>query len=486
MASRAPAAPAPSGKAAGPPAAAPAPPNSSEKQARAGRAGGASKKEAPLPFGSAAPPLFDEKPLEAEGPRAEAGTEAGAEEPWAEAGAEAGADEPWAEAGADEPWADEPWAEEPWAEAEAEAEAGRPKKAAACSKNPPAGAALIRRTPPKKALGGPAAGSKHTAAPPPGASKPPGANGRGAHSKNLPEKRGPGRPPNKPPPEPVPRRGVVAAPGDPANRLELVHDAPQFLKPLFSCYKNNKTREIHVRCAPDGLTFFARDHSRTQRIVAELRGSRLCEYFCEGTMWLFLMRSEQLASAFTSADKSIQRFGLCVRYDDPGRMCISLYDGSAQITRCTTLDLSTLEPDPELYEAQRLLADEALFGGAFPLSFVLAKELLKKTFADAAMRRCDTVDVEKHGAFPLQIKYVKPTFAYEETYQDPEAIQLRSSLGPDDTFRARISTATARSFANSLVSDRIQIFCQEVGVFLYRTVVDEASALIISTLIGTA
>ena len=84
--------------------------------------------------------------------------------------------------------------------------------------------------------------------------------------------RGPGRPPSKPPAPPLEKKGIVDSPKDSNHRLEFVYGDPTVFKLLCTYFKNIKAREIHLRCSPSGLTFFARDHSKTSRNVAAVAG----------------------------------------------------------------------------------------------------------------------------------------------------------------------------------------------------------------------
>src|SRR3989344_3449699 len=103
-------------------------------------------------------------------------------------------------------------------------------------------------------------------------------------------KRGPGRPPSKAPPPPLDRKGIVDSPKDPNNRLEFVYSDPMVFKSLFTYFKNIKARELHLRCTPKGLTFFARDHLKISRIVAHVAGEHVNWHYCESEYWLGINR----------------------------------------------------------------------------------------------------------------------------------------------------------------------------------------------------
>jgi hypothetical protein len=139
------------------------------------------------------------------------------------------------------------------------------------------------------------------------------------------KKRGPGRPPKKTPAPPLCKDGIVEAPTDPENRLEVVYEDPLLFKALFAYFKNLRCREVHLRCTRAGLTFFARDGTRTCRVVASLPGSGMNYYYSDDCFWLGLNR-DALEKVFASIDKTFFKITLLYRHEDPDSLTIIFKD----------------------------------------------------------------------------------------------------------------------------------------------------------------
>ena len=129
------------------------------------------------------------------------------------------------------------------------------------------------------------------------------------------KRRGPGRPPSKPPAPPLEKKGIVDSPKDSNNRLEFVYSDPTVFKSLFTYFKNIKARDIHLRCSPSGLTFFARDHSKTSRIVATVAGEHVNWHYCEGEFWLGINR-DHIEKMFAAIDKTFFKMTIIQTQDD--------------------------------------------------------------------------------------------------------------------------------------------------------------------------
>ena len=292
------------------------------------------------------------------------------------------------------------------------------------------------------------------------------------------KRRGPGRPPSKAPAPPLEVRGVVDAPKDSNNRLEFVHSDPSIFKVMFTYFKNIKAREIHVRCTPAGLTFFARDHSKTSRVVAAVAGEHVNWHYCEGEFWLGLNR-DNVEKMFAAIDKTFFKITILQAHDDTNSLTFIFKDAEIDKECNYKVVLSSYARDAELYEAERTLMPEAVLAN-FPIEFTLTAKQFKKTIGDACSYS-DTITFEKIGAYPLQLTYAKSTMVYNEVYRSAEKIRLRSSVGDATTFRAMVKVANVRSLASSMVTDDVRILCRENADILFRSAID-VKALVVSTL----
>lgn len=288
------------------------------------------------------------------------------------------------------------------------------------------------------------------------------------------KRRGPGRPPSKPPAPSLDKKGVVNLPKDPNNRLEFVYSDPSIFKSLFVYFKNIKAREIHLRCSPDGLTFFARDHSKTSRIFATIPGEQVNWYYCEGTFWLGINR-DNIEKIFSSIDKTFFKIVLIQSHDDPNSLVIIFKDSEIEKECNYKIILSSYSEDEDLYDSENVLKNDE-----FLIEFTLTAKQFKKTINDAS-NYSETITFEKISDNPLQLTYAKSNIVYNEVYRAGDKIALKSNVSLNSTFRATIKLNNIKSLASSMVTDEIRILCRSDEDILFRSVIDTKS-LIVNTL----
>jgi hypothetical protein len=288
------------------------------------------------------------------------------------------------------------------------------------------------------------------------------------------KRRGPGRPPSKPPAPSLDKKGVVNLPKDPNNRLEFVYSDPSIFKSLFVYFKNIKAREIHLRCSPSGLTFFARDHSKTSRIFATIPGEQVNWYYCENTFWLGINR-DNIEKIFSSIDKTFFKIVLIQSHDDPNSLVIIFKDSEIEKECNYKIVLSSYSEDDDLYDAENVLKNDE-----FLIEFTLTAKQFKKTINDAS-NYSETITFEKISDNPLQLTYAKSNITYNEVYRASDKIALKSNVEINSTFRATIKLNNIKSLASSMVTDEIRILCRSDEDILFRSVIDTKS-LIVNTL----
>jgi hypothetical protein len=262
------------------------------------------------------------------------------------------------------------------------------------------------------------------------------------------------------------------------NRLEFVHEDPMVFKTQFTYYKNIKARELHLRCAPQGLTFFARDHSRASRVVAHIAGRHVNWMYCEGEYWLSINR-EGVEKMFAAVDKTFFKISITQTHEDPESLSFVFKDAEIDKECHYKITLSAYSLDTDLVEAEAILSPEAILAN-FPIEFTLSAKQFKKTVSDAS-NYSDSITFEKIGAYPLQLTYAKPNMVYNEVYYTEAKIGLRSAVPEDGTFRCTISLANVKSLAMSMVTDDVRILCREEADILFRSAID-AKALVVNTL----
>jgi hypothetical protein len=288
-------------------------------------------------------------------------------------------------------------------------------------------------------------------------------------------KRGPGRPPKKQYPPPLRRDGVVESPTDANHRLEFVYEDPSMIKSLFLYFKNLKSVDIHIRCTPEGLSFFTRDAAKMCRVVAEIPGTSLNHYYCDTAFWLGLNR-ENVERIFSSIDKSFFKVTILHRHDDPDNLNILFKDPEIDKECSYRVTVSSVEVDEDLLAAEAHTTPAAL--KAFPVEFQLTSKQFKKTVTDVS-HFSDVLCFSKLGGHPLQLTFNNVGLAYSEVYRNPEKINLRSEVKDGEIFHCTVSVANVKSLAAAMVTDTVRIFCRENDDLLFRSEID---AMVVSTL----
>jgi hypothetical protein len=286
------------------------------------------------------------------------------------------------------------------------------------------------------------------------------------------KRRGPGRPPSKPPAPLLDKKGIVEEPKDPSNRIEFVYSDPSIFKSLFVYFKNIKAREIHLRCNKEGLTFFARDHSKTSRIFAHVPCKNVNWYYCGDTYWLGINR-DNIEKIFASIDKTFFKIVIIQTHDDPNSLTIIFKDSEIEKECKYKIILSSFAEDDDLYEAERI-------GNEFMIEFTLTAKQFKKTINDAS-NYSETITFEKIGDNPLHITYVKSNIVYNEVYRSPDKISLKSNVSSNVSFRSTIKINNIKALASSMVTDEIKILCKSDEDILFKSVID-SNSLIVNTL----
>jgi hypothetical protein len=291
------------------------------------------------------------------------------------------------------------------------------------------------------------------------------------------ERKGPGRPPIRPPRTPLEKKGIVDNPFDIRNKLELVFCDPVIFKSLFSYFKNVKSREIHLKCHPKGLNFYARDHSKSSRIIANISGNYVNHYFCKDTFWVGLNR-ESVEKMFQSIDKSFSKILITYIHDDPNSLTFVFKDDDIDKECNYKITLSSYAIDEELIDIEGIISSERL-RAAFPIEFTLTSKQFKKSITDASYYS-DVVTFEKIGEDPLNMTYTKSNMIYNEVYKNPAKIKLQSDVKNGTIFRCTVKVANIKSLASSMVTDTVRILCGVNGILFVSAI--DVSALVVNTL----
>jgi intracellular sulfur oxidation DsrE/DsrF family protein len=290
--------------------------------------------------------------------------------------------------------------------------------------------------------------------------------------------RGPGRPPSAPPVPKLATEGVVGNPTNPIYRVEFVYGQPVVLRSLFTYLKNIKAQDVHIRFAPKGITFFARDHIEKSKVITTLDGSTANFYYCSDEFFKTLKR-ELVDNMFSSIDKSFYKCTILYSRLEPEVLRFVFTDPALEKECSYRINLSSYTPDTPLYAAEDLL-DESLINVNFPLQFTLKACQFKKTFSEIC-KSSNKVTIEKMGDGPIRLIYSIEGVVYHESYLSPSAIKMVSNIPEDIMFSATLSVENIKYLAGAMVAENIRMFCRNDGDILFKTD-DPGSIMVVNTL----
>jgi len=285
------------------------------------------------------------------------------------------------------------------------------------------------------------------------------------------KKRGPGRPPTRPPVPPAVKYGIIDSPRQPEHCIEFIYDDPLILKSIFAYFKNLKSRIIHVRCNKEGLTFFAKDHLETSRVVAKIMGEHSVLWYCEREFWFEFAR-EQVEKIFSTIDKTFSSFAMYQDRDQGDMITFSFEDPEIKKECKYRISLKSYEKDIELRNAESLLANT----DDYKVEFTLSSKQFKKSISDACCHsKTITYDITNNEECILRMMYTLPEMVFDEIYQDSEKIKLKTKLTPSEHFQCEINIVNIKSLAMSMVTDNVRISCTSGAYLILRSLFEEKS-----------
>jgi len=275
-------------------------------------------------------------------------------------------------------------------------------------------------------------------------------------------RRGPGRPPKKAAPPPLAKNGIVDAPFDVNDCIELAFGKPMTFKALFAYFRGMKAHNVHCRCTPEGITFRMWDSEGVSRIFAVLPGGDMNHYYCDATYQLGISR-ESVDKIFASIDASYHKITLAVASDDTQHLHIIFKDSEIDKVSDYKVELIDLADDAELSGLEAEVAPASL--AEYPLSFTLGAKQFKKSVTDAHNIGADAISIEKYHPHPpqkpnpLQLICAKGKVKCTEVFNTDEKIKLRADIKPGEFFKYVASVPKLKPLASVIPADEIEVIC---------------------------
>ncbi len=285
----------------------------------------------------------------------------------------------------------------------------------------------------------------------------------------APEKKKPGRPKKKVPAVPIEVHGIVEAPVNPEDIMELVYCNPNLFKKLLQLFKQFNVSEVEMLFDKAGLRMFCTDHLQKSNIYTTIDGKCMNLYYCKAPTRICITRAD-LERILGILGKTHFKITFRLRDDARSVLCIIIKDIEYNSDETFDIDI-TCKVDDGLKDAAKGtgLDDDT----NYPLKFKFAAKHFKNRINNIK-KLSATAIIQKVGDGPLQFtcdKVQKINFA--GIYNDPDKIELKSMLGADDIFSISVNINYIKPFSNSNIGDDVYIAVDHVGKISFMTYLDK-------------
>jgi hypothetical protein len=264
----------------------------------------------------------------------------------------------------------------------------------------------------------------------------------------------------------IKKEGISTTPVNPDNRIEYVGENIIQFKLLFTYLKNTKCEYLNFRFNKNSITIFTRDKSKISRIVIKINCENSIWYYCDEELWINVTCSV-LEKVFLFIDKkNTSKMTIVIDHLDLDNMSIIFKDDELNKEIDYKIKLNIYSPDLELIESEKLICNDLV---TFPIEFTLdSKEF--KTIIASMKKISNTLIIEKNGEEALQIACSKLGIYQRNIFSSPHKIDLKSSVGIDEVFRAEISIDNISALSKSIVTPKIRIICKPNSDFIFQSI----------------
>ena len=287
-------------------------------------------------------------------------------------------------------------------------------------------------------------------------------------------KKRPGRPCKTPVAQQIPFHGISPTPNNPENKLELVSSSPSNFKVMFNYFKIRSVKELHLRCDHVGLTFFAKNHDNTSKIIGYVYGQYMNWYYCAEEFWVDI-DTKNIEGIFSAIDKTCHKITIVQAIDDPQKLTFVLRNSILEKDNTYVVDLNIFPKDEELIATEECLTPEGM--SKYKICFTLPSKDFKKSICDIS-DYSETFSIEKIQDRPLCLTWMKHNVQGVESYKCDEKIKFRSTLDPEDIFKITVKTSNIKAMTTSSFTNDVNICCRADGDILLRLNIDEKSIIL--------
>jgi intracellular sulfur oxidation DsrE/DsrF family protein len=279
-------------------------------------------------------------------------------------------------------------------------------------------------------------------------------------------KKKPGRPKKKVVTMPIEVHGIVDAPVNAGDVLEMVYSNPSMFKKLFHLLKQFEVSEVEMVFDPAGMKIITKDHLGKSNIYAFINGACMNLYYCRELIRICIQR-DNLANVLGPLDKNNYKLTFLLKEENYRSMMYVIvkdmeYDSTETFEIPAGFKPNTADP------AEPLDDDTD-----YPLKFTLSSKHFKNQI-NKIRALSSTFTIQKTGLAPLQFTFEHAKKVnWNGVYDNSDRINLRSAIGAEDILTVSVAIDYMKPFSNSNIGEEVQIAVDKHKRISFSTSLDK-------------
>jgi hypothetical protein len=255
-------------------------------------------------------------------------------------------------------------------------------------------------------------------------------------------------------------------PSDAEHYIEFLYDKPLIFKKLWQFFKLLACDKLHLSFMKDCIIIYCSDHHKKSHIRVRIDCNEVNHYYCEKELDIGLLcKNPELIMG--TIDKSYNSILFLSTHDNNQK--------NIEIVLKNDIDIEETHKIELIGEYDKTNNDEKFLDEDYKIKFKLNGKYFKKmvsdvkTFSDILVIRQDDRDEN------LMLEYIKHDKKIKSLHnmKNSAAINLRSALTEDETFRTSIKIDYIKPLSSALLSESIEVYADEIKPLKFIINLDE-------------
>lgn len=256
------------------------------------------------------------------------------------------------------------------------------------------------------------------------------------------------------PKQPKPRNGIVLTPSDAQHYIEFLYEKPMMFKKVWQFFKLMAVEKIHLSFRKESIIIYAVDHNKTSHIRVKINCDIVNHYYCEQELDIGIF-GKNLELIMGTIDKSYNSILFLSRHDELHSKINIILNNDSDIEETHKIEL--------IGDYDKTTDDDKFTDENYTIKFKMGGKYFKKMISDINTLSSQVSIRQDAADESLVFEYVKHDKKIKSLniVKNSSSINLRSSLGEDDTFRTSFRIDYVKPISSAVLSDNIEIYADE-------------------------